>query len=114
MMPNIDPRQMKRLMDSMGIKSTEIDASRVVIEGADKDIVIEDPQVTAIDAQGNRSFQISGSIREVDKVKVEISEDDVRMVAEQSGTNDQEKARKALEEANGNIAQAIMKLKGQS
>lgn len=110
-MPNIDPRQMKRLMDSMGIKSTEIDAHRVVIEGAEKDIVIEDPQVTAIDAQGNRSFQISGSIREVDKVKVEISEDDVKMVAEQSGTSDQEKARKALEEANGNIAEAILKLK---
>ena len=111
MMPNIDPRQMKRLMDSMGIKSTQIDAQRVVIEGPEKDIVIEDPQITAIDAQGNRSFQISGTIKEVDKVKVEISEDDIKMVAEQSGTNDEEKAREALEESNGNIAEAILRLK---
>ena len=113
MMPNIDPRQLKRMMDSMGIKSTEIEAEKVVIQAKDRDIVIEDPQITAIDAQGSRSFQITGTVREVARIAAaEISEDDVKMVSEQSGINDIEKARKALEESGGDIAGAIMRLKG--
>ncbi len=114
MMPNIDPRQLKRMMDSMGIKSTEIEAERVVIQAKDRDIVIEDPQITAIDAQGSRSFQISGTVREVGKIATaaEISDEDVKMVSEQSGVNDLERARKALEESGGDIAGAIIRLKG--
>lgn len=111
-MPNIDPRQLKRMMDSMGIKSTEIEAERVVIQGKDRDIVIENPQITAIDAQGSRSFQISGTVREVGKAAaVEISEDDVKIVSEQSGVNDLGLVRKALEESGGDIAGAIIRLK---
>ena len=72
MMPNIDPRQLKRMMDSMGIKSSEIKAGRVVIEGAEMDIVIENPQVTQINAQGNVSFQISGDIKEVEREAVKL------------------------------------------
>ena len=113
MMPNVDPRQLKKLMDSMGIKSSEIKAGRVVIEGESADIVIENPQVTRIDAQGNVSFQISGEIKEVEKnaAKIEIDEDDVRLVMQQAGTSDENLARAALEETNGDIAEAILKLK---
>ena len=114
MMPNIDPRQLQRMMDSMGIKSTEIEAERVVIHGKDRDIVIDNPQVTAIDAQGNRSFQISGSVHEEDKTAVEISDDDVKMVSEKSGVDDVERVRAALEECGGDIAEAILKLKEDS
>ena len=110
MMPNIDPRQLKKLMDSMGIKSTQIQADRVVIEGAESDIIIDSPQVTAIDAQGNRSFQIQGDVREVSKVKADISDDDIKMVMEKTGS-DANKARAALDQTNGDIAGAIMKLK---
>ena len=113
MMPNIDPRQLKRLMDSMGIKSTEIKAGRVVIEGEEKDIVIENPQVTQINAQGNVSFQISGEVKEVQRIaaKMEITDDDVKLVMGSSGVEDEAKAREALEETDGDIAAAIMKLK---
>jgi nascent polypeptide-associated complex subunit alpha len=111
MMPNIDPRQLKRIMDSMGIKSNDMDALRVVIECADKDIIIEEPHVTAIEAQGSVSFQISGKVKEIGKAKAEINEDDVKMVAEQSGVGDISAARAALEECNGDIAEAILKLK---
>jgi nascent polypeptide-associated complex subunit alpha len=113
MMPNVDPRQLKRMMESMGIRSTEIDAQRVIIEGTDMDIIIDSPQVTAIDAQGSRSFQVAGSIREVEKAKAkaDISDDDVSMVAEQSGVKDPDRARKALEETGGDIAAAIIKLR---
>ncbi|MDE1858921.1 MAG: nascent polypeptide-associated complex protein [Candidatus Micrarchaeota archaeon] len=110
-MPNIDPRQLKRIMDSMGIKSTELDASRVVIEGADMDIIVENPQVTKIDAKGSVSFQIQGDIKEVDKVKVQIDDDDIKLFMEKSGIDDPEKARIALEQANGDIAAALINLK---
>ncbi len=114
MMPNVDPRQLKKLMDSMGIKSSEIRAGRVVIEGEGMDIVIENPQVTRIDAKGNVSFQVSGEVREVEKnaAKVEIGEDDVKLVMQQAGVSDESLARSALEETNGDIAEAILKLKG--
>lgn len=113
MMPNVDPRALKKMMDSMGMKTTEINADKVVIEGREKDFVIESPSVTMIEMQGNKSFQIAGIVSEVEKKaqKVEITEDDIKMVAERSGIDDMEKARQALEESNGDIAEAIMKLK---
>lgn len=116
MMPNMDPKALKKMMERMGIKNTDIDAQRVIIEGTDKDIVIDNPQVTLIEAQGMKSFQIVGDTSERPKIeeKIEISDDDVKMVMEKAGTSDAEAARKALEESNGDIAEAIMKLKEES
>ena len=111
MMPNIDPRTLKSMMAKMGIKSSELNADKVVISCADKDIVITDPQITMIEAQGTKSFQIAGTITENEKsVSIEISEDDVKMVMESSGASEED-ARKALEESNGDIAKAILELK---
>lgn len=113
-MPNLDPKSIKKMMDRMGIKSNEIEASRVIIEGRDSNLIIENPQVMMIEAQGTKSFQISGNVSEQRKeiAKAEISDDDVKMVREQSGINDDDAARAALEESNGNIAEAILKLRG--
>ncbi|MGC8479650.1 MAG: nascent polypeptide-associated complex protein [Candidatus Micrarchaeia archaeon] len=112
MMPNMDPRMLKRMMDSMGIKNTSIDAVRVVIECADKDIVIEKPDVSIIEAQGTKTFQISnGEISEKDKSKIEITDDDITLVKEQTGVTDKEKIIAAIESAKGDIAQAILSLK---
>lgn len=111
MMPNIDPRQLKQMMERMGIKSTDIEAERVIIVGKERDIVIENPQVTSIMAQGNQSFQVVGDVKEVDKISAEIGEDDVHMVMERSGVRDETRARSALQETNGDIAAAILKLK---
>jgi nascent polypeptide-associated complex subunit alpha len=111
MMPNMDPRALKRMMDSMGMKTSEIDAARVIIEGRDKNIIIENPSVTMIEVQGNTSFQISGSVSETEKsVKVEITDDDIKTVMDQTG-KDKDSVMKALEETNGDIAEAIIKLK---
>ncbi|MCL5427693.1 MAG: nascent polypeptide-associated complex protein [Candidatus Marsarchaeota archaeon] len=106
----MDPRALKRMMDSMGMKNTEIPADRVTISSADKDIVIEGASVTLIEMQGTKTFSISGgSVSEVDKARPEISEEDVKMVMEKTGA-DGEQARKALEESNGSIADAILRL----
>ena len=99
------------MMAKMGIKSSELNADKVIISCADKDIVITDPQVTMIEAQGTKSFQIAGTITENEKsVSIEISEDDVKMVMESSGASEED-ARKALEDSNGDIAKAILELK---
>ncbi|MEM3841275.1 MAG: nascent polypeptide-associated complex protein [Candidatus Micrarchaeaceae archaeon] len=113
MIPNIDPRTLKNMMAKMGMKQSEIDAKRVIIEGDGFQIIISEPSVMRIDMQGSVSFNISGNVeeRKVNE-KVEINEDDIRMVMEKSGVNDYEKAKEALEKANGDIASAILELGG--
>ena len=111
MFPNMDPRALKGMLDKLGIKSTQIDSTRVVIHCSDKDIVIDEPEVTLIEGQGMRSFQITGKVSETDKTVTEISDDDVKLVQEQTGIDDEGKVREALEETKGNIAEAILRLK---
>ncbi len=115
MIPNIDPRALKSMMDRLGIKSEEIKAVKVTIELPDKMLVIDNPEVVSVEMQGKQMFQVGGEVREVEKqVSIEISEEDVRLVMEKSGISDEEKARKALQESNGNIAEAILRLKSGS
>ncbi len=111
MMPNLDPRALKSMMDRMGIKSTEVTANKVIIDCLDKKIIIDDPQVMRIDAQGTVSFQISGNISEEAQAeeKIEITEDDIKVVMDQTKL-DYESSKLALEEADGDIAEAIMNL----
>jgi nascent polypeptide-associated complex subunit alpha len=125
MFPKMDPRQMAAMMKKLGINNEEIPATRVVIETpSGKKIIIDSPNVVAIDMQGQKSFQISGSIREIESKMAEdeqfvvaadepvseekLAESDVAMVAEQAKVS-REKARMLLEESSGDIAQAIMK-----
>lgn len=113
MMPNMDPRAMRNLMAKMGIKSTEIPATKVTIESDGKNIVITSPQITRIEAQGSISFQISGDIREeLAKVEIEITQDDIDTVAASTGISDRERIEATLKQENGDIARAILKLKG--
>ena len=113
MLPNMDPKQMKSIMEKMGIKSTDVDALRVVIECPDRHIIISHPQVTRIDAQGMVTFSVAGNVSEqaAEQAKVEITDDDVKLVMEQSGVYDPSRAKAALEESKGDIASAIMRLK---
>ena len=104
---NIDPRQMKRMMEQMGIKSEEVPAKRVIIEKEDEKIVIENPSVMSISQGGTKSFQISGGTTEVIP---NINEEDVKLVAEQTGASMGE-CEKTLVECKGDVAEAIMKLK---
>lgn len=115
MMPNMDPRTMRNLMAKMGIKSSEISAVRVIIETSDKNIVIESPQVTKIEAQGTVSFQIMGEVSETAKqAEINITDEDITMVAEKTGISDKELIRQKLMEENGDIAKAILDLTNES
>ena len=105
-MGKLDPKQMQRMMKQLGIKSDEIPAKRVIIETESKKIIINNPSITAIDMKGQKSFQIMGEVTEQEG----IPEEDIQMVMEQAGKTKKE-AEKALTETNGDIAEAILKLK---
>lgn len=107
MFGGMDPRQMKRMMAQMGIDSKEIPATKVIIETDSERIVVENPQVTEIKMQGQSSFQVAGTVAR----EQAVSKDDLKLVCEQAGV-DEAKAAEAIKEANGDIALAIMKLKG--
>lgn len=109
MFGGINPGQMKAMMNKMGIKQEEIDASKVIIERKDRGkIVIENPSVQKMIMQGQESWQITGEARE-ESAKEEIREEDVKLVMEKTGKSEKE-ARAALEEVNGDIAEAIVRL----
>jgi len=109
MFPGMNPRAMEQAMKKMGIKQVDIPASEVIIKSEGTDIIITNPKVTKVNMMGQDSFQITGSVEER-SAAVEISEDDVKTVSEQTGVSE-EQAKQALEEANGDLAAAIMQLK---
>ena len=103
----INPKQVEMLMRQFGIKSEEIPAKKVIFELVDKKLVIENPTVNAIDAQGQKMYQVMGEAKE--EKGGDSNEEDVKLVMEQSGAT-KARAEKALKEADGNIAEAILKL----
>ncbi len=105
MLHGIDPRLMKQAMKRMGIKQEGIDAYEVVIKTRGGDIVIRNPHVDKVNMAGQESFQVSGDVIEAGG----ISDEDVKAVAQQANVSE-EKAREALEEADGDLAGAILKL----
>jgi len=111
----MDPRQMKRMMKQMGIETEEIDGvEEIIIRTADKEYVFTNAQVTKMSVQGQTTFQILGEPQERVKGanasdKSAILTEDVKLVAEKAGVSEEE-ARKALEECNGEPAEAIIKL----
>ena len=106
------------MMQKMGMKMDEIpDVSSVIIKTASKEIVIDEPSVTTINIQGQTMYQIAGGrISETQpqpSSQSMVPEEDVQLVAQQTGTTT-EGARKALAEAGGDLAKAILSLKQKS
>jgi nascent polypeptide-associated complex subunit alpha len=103
----INPKQMGQMMRRMGIKNEELDAKEVIIIlNNGKKLRIQNPQIQTIEMQGNKTYTIAGNAVE----ESGIPQEDIELVAEQSGAS-KEQAKKALEETNGDIAEAILKLK---
>lgn len=100
-----DPRSIEKMMKQMGIKSESIKANRVIIEGNDENIIIENPSVMQVSTHGQELFQISGIVRREEK----INEEDIKLIMEKTGV-DRQKAIDALSKSRG-IAEAIILLK---
>ena len=111
-----------RMMQKMGMKVDEIaNVSQVIIRTDSKDIVIAEPSVTLVTVQGQAMYQIAGGqVSETapqtgaaQAAPIAIQEEDVQLVAQQTGKSAEE-ARKALVETGGDLAKAIIVLKGQT
>jgi len=106
MFGSLNPKKMQAAMKQLGMSQEEIPASRVTIEKSDNNkIIIENPSVVKLKIQGQESFQISGEVKE----EQIISEEDIKTVVEKTNAG-KEEARKALENAGGDLAEAILKL----
>ena len=116
----MNPREQRRMMQRMGMNmDTVSDVEEVIIKTTSKEITIEQPEVAILEMQGQKIFQvIGGQITEhVPEHKAvatasatpKVSEEDVQLVADQTGKSLNE-ARRALEECEGDLAKAILLL----
>jgi nascent polypeptide-associated complex subunit alpha len=135
-----DPRQMAQMMRRFGIDVREIeDVQEVVVRTATKDYVFPKASVSVMKAQGVETWQVSGKPKVVEKgagaapvpgtrspaegaapsapvptpneapTAYEPSGEDVALVARETG-KPAAAARQALVEANGDLAEAILRL----
>jgi nascent polypeptide-associated complex subunit alpha len=117
----LNPRKMQQMMDQMGIDMDELDAEEVVIRTAEEELYFDDVEVTCMSAQGQDTYQVVGEPEHRERGEGEaagavesgaagdasgVSEDDVELVATRAGV-DEETAREALEDADGDLAAAI-------
>jgi len=127
-------RQMRRKMASQGIDMDQIEATRVIIEGPEKTLIIEQPEVVLMKQMGQEIYQVIGSAEEhspgevtvsdkeelkelepleVSEIKPTITENDIMLVAVQ-GNVDPKEAEAVLKDCEGDIAKAILLLKNRS
>ena len=122
-MTRMDSRKARRMMKQMGMNMNELTfVKRVILQGDNKEIVLEGAQVTSINVQGTKMYQVAGGTETERKPqtgvaaeaapveeKLVIPEEDILLVAQQANVS-VDRARVALEESEGDLAQAIIKL----
>jgi len=99
-------------MQRMGMSMDTIpDVEQVTIKTSTKEIIIENPEVAVLKLRGQQVFQVTGEkiVEKQIERKLTIPEEDVRLVADQTGKS-LEEARRALEESGGDLAKAILLL----
>ncbi|MDA4128375.1 MAG: nascent polypeptide-associated complex protein [Thaumarchaeota archaeon] len=103
-------RQTRRMMERMGIDMKEIpDVEEVIIRTASKEIHVHNATVSEVNAQGNRIFQVAGEVEESQVEKETFNEEDILLVQQQASVT-RERAVAALQESDGEVARAILKL----
>jgi nascent polypeptide-associated complex subunit alpha len=111
----MNPREARRMMQRMGMNMDGLDdVKEVLIRTSNKEISIEQPQVSILEMQGQKIFQIIGGkvnerAPESTRSQFSISEEDAKLVADQTGRSIEE-AKNALEECEGDLAKAILLL----
>jgi nascent polypeptide-associated complex subunit alpha len=109
----VNPREARRMMQRMGMSMDAVaDVEQVVIKTSAKEITIEEPEVAMLEVQGQKIFQVTGgkiTEKTAERKSSGVAEEDVRLVADQTGKSPDE-ARRALEESGGDLAKAILLL----
>jgi nascent polypeptide-associated complex subunit alpha len=120
-MRGVNPRQVKQAMRKLGIETEDLeDVQDVVIRTKSKQYVITDASVTIMQAQGQKTYQITGEteilpLSQTPASKVEapavaiMPEEDIKLVMSQTGAS-REKVIEALKATDGQPAEAIIKL----
>ena len=109
----INPRDLQKMMKKMKMQELK-GVEEVIIRFADYELYLPNAEVTKM-VMGGETYQIVGnSVKrdrtDVEVIEVEISDEDISLVANQAGVSEQE-AEDALLESEGDIAKAIMLLK---
>ncbi len=100
---------MQRAMKKLGMQQEEIEADAVIIRTPKEDIIIRNPSVTKLKIMGQDTYQVSGE-EERRSLEPDFSEEDIKTVMQQAEC-DKDSAVNALKESEGDLAQAILKLK---
>ncbi len=108
-MRRFNPRETRRMMQRMGLSMNPLEVEEVVLRTKNKEIIIETPEVAVLEVQGQKIYQITGgNLKEKLLTKAAlIPEEDVQLVAQQAKVSF-ERAKAALEQTNGDLAQAIL------
>ncbi|MHA1985848.1 MAG: nascent polypeptide-associated complex protein [Promethearchaeota archaeon] len=127
-------RQMRRKMQQQGVEMDQIEATRVIIEGTEKTLVLEQPEVILMKQAGQEIYQVigqaeerssdditimsdeeveNGEVLETTEVNSAVTENDIMLVATQANV-DKKEAELVLNECNGDIAKAILFLKNRT
>jgi len=108
----VSSREARRMMQRMGLSMTPLsDVEEVILRTSGKEIVIQNPEVSVLDLHGQKIFQVAGgeiSEKTLER-KASIPEEDIQLVAQQAHVS-LDKARVALEETSGDLAEAILLL----
>jgi nascent polypeptide-associated complex subunit alpha len=106
----LNDRNARRMMERMGINQKEVEnVEEVIIRTSTKDMIIRGASVSEVNFQGNRVFQVAGEIEEVVKEAKKFLEEDIMLVQQQANVP-REKAIAALEQSDGEVAKAILRL----
>ena len=106
MFPGMDPTKMDKLLKQLGITAEEIEAKEVIIKTPSGEVKIEEPQVIKTKIKGQIIFQVTGKVSEEP-----FSQEDIKIIKEETGIEDEELIKEALRATNGDIVEAIVKLK---
>lgn len=104
-------RQMRRMLDKMGLNMNELkNVEEVVIKTDDREIVIRGPTVAELKSQDSTIYQVVGDdIQETEREVPKFSEEDIMLVSQQASVS-KEISIQALTESKGDLAKAILTL----
>lgn len=101
-----DPKTLEKMMKKLNMNVQQIPADVVIIKSKQKNIVISKPEIMLANMMGRDIYQITGEVSE----SYPVSEDDIKMVMDQTG-KDRDAVVKKLEELDNDLAKAIVELK---
>jgi nascent polypeptide-associated complex subunit alpha len=104
-------REMRRMLDKMGLDMKTMDnVEEVIIKTDKKELYLIKPQIIEMKGKDNTIFQVVATdIEEKQREVPSFKEEDVVLVMQQASVS-REKAIQALTESKGDMAQAILSL----